>query len=281
MEIKQSKIMLTGATGGIGHSIAQQLANEGAQLILVGRSQAKLRSLLATLANPEQHQIVVADITTAQGLWQINHFAMQSPRINALINNAGCNQFKLLSQKTDAELEQEIQVNLLAPIQLCQSALSWLTQPGVMLNIGSTFGSIGYPGYSVYCAAKAGLHRFSEALDRELEGSGLRVLYLAPRATDTELNNAAVKQMNQQLGNKIDTPDVVANHVVAMLKQETSAKWIGWPEKLFARINQILPSVVASAIHKQQATLQHFLHPSVKPSVHPSVQPLSQPADHQ
>lgn len=272
MEIKQSKIMLTGATGGIGRAIAQQLAKEQAQLILVGRNQDKLLSLLTSLPYPEQHQILVADISTAQGQQQVTHFAMQSPRIKALINNAGCNHFRLLSQKSKSELEQEIQLNLLAPIQLCQSALSWLAQPGVMLNIGSTFGSIGYPGYSVYCAAKAGLHRFTEALDRELYGTGLRALYLAPRATDTELNSDAVKQMNQQLGNKVDDPSVVAHHVVAMIKQETAAKWIGWPEKLFARLNQILPAMVGGAINKQQATLQHFLHPAD--------QPTNQPIDH-
>lgn len=288
MEIKHCKIMLTGASGGIGRAIAKQLANQQASLILVGRQQDKLQSLLASLPEPERHQILVADITTAQGQQQVRQFAMQSPRIQALINNAGCNHFKLLSQKSNAELEQEIQLNLLAPIQLCQSAISWLAQPGVMLNIGSTFGSIGYPGYTTYCAAKAGLHRFTEALDRELYGTGLRALYLAPRATDTELNSDAVKQMNQQLGNKVDAPELVARHVIAMLQQETAAKWIGWPEKLFARVNQIFPSLVSNAIEKQQAILAHFLTPEIKPSdppmtqpmLKPQIQPSARPVDH-
>ncbi|MDK2721779.1 SDR family NAD(P)-dependent oxidoreductase, partial [Vibrio vulnificus] len=131
---------------------------------------------------------------------------------------AGCNAFAPLSQRSAHELEQELKLNLLTPMLLSQAALSWLSRPGIILNIGSTFGSIGYPGYSSYCAAKAGLHRFSEALDRELTAEEIRVLYLAPRATSTSLNSEAVVQMNQQLGNRSDDPQVVADHIVLMLE---------------------------------------------------------------
>ncbi|MFG6245373.1 short chain dehydrogenase, partial [Vibrio diabolicus] len=90
--------------------------------------------------------------------------------------------------------------------------------------------------------------------------TGIRALYLAPRATETSLNSDAVNEMNRQLGNKTDSPQVVANHVVTMLEKEISAKWIGWPEKLFARINQLLPSVVSSAIRKQQETIHQYVN---------------------
>ncbi|MGY0613552.1 SDR family oxidoreductase [Vibrio sp. FJH11] len=260
MNIKDSTILLTGATGGIGQSIATELANRGAQLLLVGRNEDKLVALKASLANPESHDVVVADILTAEGLSAIKERARQKHKVDALINNAGCNDFSLLSQKHPTQVEADIQLNLVAPMLLCQSALSWLKQPGVILNIGSTFGSIGYPGYTSYCAAKAGLHRFTEALDRELFATGIRALYLAPRATETSLNSDIVNEMNQKLGNKTDSPNVVAEHVVTMLEKEISAKWIGWPEKLFARINQLLPNVVSSAIKKQQQTIHQYVN---------------------
>lgn len=172
--------------------------------------------------------MLVADITTTDGLNAVRELARQKQKVDALINNAGSNDFSLLSQKRPTQIEADIQLNLVAPMLLCQSALSWLKQPGVILNIGSTFGSIGYPGYTSYCAAKAGLHRFTEALDRELFATGIRALYLAPRATETSLNSDTVNELNQKLGNKTDSPQVVAEHVVNMLEKEISAKWIGW-----------------------------------------------------
>ena len=260
MFIENSTILLTGATGGIGQAIANELANRGAHLILLGRNEEKLHALKESLSNQDNHDVLVADITSAEGLTAIKERARQNQKIDALINNAGCNDFSLLSHKCPTQIKDEIQLNLVAPMLLCQSALTWLKQPGIILNIGSTFGSIGYPGYTSYCAAKAGLHRFTESLDRELFATGIRALYLAPRATETSLNSDAVNEMNRQLGNKTDTPQVVAKHVITMLEKEISAKWIGWPEKLFARINQLLPNVVSSAIKKQQETIYQYVN---------------------
>lgn len=65
-------------------------------------------------------------------------------------------------------------------------------------------------------------------MNRELEGTGIKVLYLAPRATNTELNSEAVKQLNQALGNHSDEPEVVAQHVLTTLEREHNMRWIGW-----------------------------------------------------
>ncbi|EPF7651875.1 SDR family oxidoreductase [Vibrio vulnificus] len=264
MQLSQANILLTGATGGIGQATAKTLARLGANLILQGRNEQKLRALKNQLSGAERHHILLADLASEEGIAAVNRFAQQHyenhQRINVLINNAGCNAFAPLSERSAHDLEQEFKLNLLTPMLLSQASLSWLSRPGIILNIGSTFGSIGYPGYSSYCAAKAGLHRFSEALDRELTAEEIRVLYLAPRATSTSLNSEAVVQMNQQLGNRSDDPQVVADHIVLMLEKEIAAKWIGWPEKLFARLNQLLPSVVASAIRKQQHTIEQFIN---------------------
>lgn len=264
MDIKNKTILLTGASGGIGHAIAHTLAEHGAQLILVARHAEKLETVRQSLPQPECHCCVCADLTTADGLETLRiagqKYVKQGKRINIVINNAGMNQFRFLAQRTAKSIEQEIHLNLLSPIQVTQSALAWLSRPGIVLNMGSTFGSIGYPGYATYCASKSGLHRFSEAMNRELDGTGVKVLYLAPRATQTNLNSEAVNQLNQKLGNHRDTPNTVAKHVFEILKKEHAAKWIGWPEKLFARINQILPTVVSSSIKKQQAVIKQFIN---------------------
>lgn len=268
MQLKDKYVMLTGASGGIGQAIALSLAKKGAKLLLVARHTDRLKALIDTLPNPSEHQYLCADLTTPEGMKLLRNksieYLQHNNKFSVVINNAGTNQFRFLAQRDQASIQHEIDLNLTTPILVTQSALTWLERPGIILNIGSTFGSIGYPGYSTYCASKAGLHRFSEAMDRELDGAGIRVLYLAPRATNTELNSQLVTQMNQTLGNRCDKPQVVANHVVKMLTKEISAKWIGWPEKLFARINQLLPNLVTNSIRKQQETIHRFIKQAEK-----------------
>jgi len=264
MELKGKYILLTGASGGIGQQIAHALADKGANLLLSARDDVQLESLRQALCRPDDHQCITADLSKQQGLDTLQqHCQLQlqnKQRIDAVINNAGCNQFGFLAQRSSQSIEQELHLNLLVPILLSRFAITWLNRPGIILNMGSTFGSIGFPGYASYCAAKSGVQRFSESLDRELDGTGIRVLYLAPRATNTELNNQIVKQMNQQLGNQSDHPRVVAQHLVKVLEKELSTHWIGWPEKLFARINQIFPMLVSRAIRKQQSTIHQFIN---------------------
>ncbi|UIP28828.1 SDR family oxidoreductase [Photobacterium sp. TLY01] len=263
MDINNKRLLLTGACGGIGAEIAALLADAGASLILVGRNESKLRALQLSLNQPDSHRLIVADLSTPQGIETIHQTCQQWKRggtpIHGLINNAGSNCFASLSQREPASISNEIHLNLTVPVLLCQQALNWLSRPALILNIGSTFSAIGYPGYTTYCASKAGLQRFSEALHRELDGTGVQVLYLAPRATDTTLNSAAVTELNQQLGNQIDDPRWVAEQVMQCLIKETQVRWLGWPEKLWVRVNQIFPAPVASAIRKQSKTIRQYL----------------------
>ncbi|PKG38527.1 SDR family oxidoreductase [Psychromonas sp. Urea-02u-13] len=275
MQLQQKTILLTGATGGIGSAMAKALAQAGCYLVLIGRDQSKLEQLKGSLNNACKHRIVVCDISETNGLDYIDKqcktYSQQGIDIDGIINNAGCNQFALLSERNTKSIIDELNINLTSPIILSKLALGWLNRPGFILNIGSTFGSIGYPGYSSYCAAKSGLHRFSEALQRELKGTGINVFYLAPRATQTTLNNLHVNALNKQLGNQTDTPEIVAKNVLEVLQKEINTRWIGWPEKLFARINQLFPNLVSASIYKQQDTINSFLNsPSTQGEQHES-----------
>ncbi|MBY8158261.1 SDR family oxidoreductase [Vibrio fluvialis] len=264
MNLQGKRVLLTGASGGIGQEIAHALEAKGASLVLVARNRNKLEALKNSLNDPERHQTLCIDFQQPDSEEQLKAFGLEQvqneQRIDVLINNAGNNQFSFLAQRSAKSLQEEIHLNLMTPILTSQSALNWLQRPGIILNIGSTFGSIGFPGYTTYCAAKAGVQRFSEALDRELDGAGIRVLYLAPRATKTDLNDDRVTEMNRQLGNHSDAPSVVAKHVVSILEDEQASRWIGWPEKLFVRLNQIIPGVVSKSIRKQQDTIHQYIN---------------------
>jgi short-subunit dehydrogenase len=158
-------------------------------------------------------------------------------------------------------LQQQIELNLLSPILLTRALLPALKKTGNarVLNIGSTFGSIGYPGYTAYCASKFGLRGFTEALRRELADTGLCIMYLAPRATATTLNTANVVEMNKALGNGVDSADLVAEKAVAMLIDgKPATRFIGNPEGFFARLNQIIPALVDGSLRKQLSDIRHY-----------------------
>ena len=82
---------------------------------------------------------------------------------------------------------------------------------------------------------------FTEALRRELADTNVRVHYVAPRATRTGINTSAVERMNEELGVAMDPPELVAKAVCDMLVGGRVEAVLGWPEKLFARVNGVLP----------------------------------------
>jgi short-subunit dehydrogenase len=255
-------VLLTGASGGIGDAIARRLAAGGARLILVGRSVEKLQSLRSALAPvPGGHLLASADITTQAGRDLVrNMLAGLAAPIDVLINGAGVSRFALLAQSAPSDIEAQIGTNVVAPILVTQLVLPFLDcTRGRVINIGSSFGGIGYAGFSSYCASKFALRGFTEALRRELADSRLQIAYLAPRATSTPLNSAAVCAMNDALGNATDPPELVAASVERMLRAPRMRdRAMGWPERVFLRINAIFPSLVDGALRKQLAAIKRF-----------------------
>ncbi len=269
MKLKGKLILLTGASGGIGKAIARRLSAQGARLILVGRSTQQLNTLareLNVLAN--QGFVLQADITSRSGRDTIRTalLALQEP-LDALINCAGVNLFGLLEDNDPEAIEQLINTNVTATILLTQLVLPFVNKnSGRIVNIGSSFGGLGYPGFSAYCASKFALRGFSEALRRELSDSQIQVAHLAPRATNTSLNSDAVYAMNRELGTAMDEPDVVAAQLELMLTAKRMRdRNIGWPERLFLRINSIFPRIIDNALRGQLPIIRRHAQPSVEP----------------
>ncbi|MET0357291.1 MAG: SDR family oxidoreductase [Cellvibrio sp.] len=264
MQLEGKLILLTGATGGIGKAIARHLAAQGAQIILVGRSLHALQALSRELDIKRNGSFILqADITTTVGRDTIRTalLALQRP-LDGLINCAGINAFGLLTDLDPEKIEQLTATNIVAPILLTRLVLPFLnTQSGRILTIGSSFGGLGYPGFTAYCATKFAQRGFSEALRRELSDSKIQVAYLAPRATNTSLNSLAVFEMNRELGNSMDEPDVVASVVEKMLlAKQMRDRNIGWPERFFLQINSIFPKIIDGALRKQLSIIKRYAH---------------------
>ncbi|MFT5722761.1 MAG: short-subunit dehydrogenase [Motiliproteus sp.] len=267
MKPEQMQILITGASGGIGSETARLLSQSGARILAVGRNKQALEHLLDSLSpHPHQpHQSFCADLSDdPQRRQLLGDLQQQGIKPNVLINLAGTNQLALFDAQSDAEIRRIIDTNLTATVLLTHALLPLLKQQqdARIINVGSTLGSIGYPGYVSYCTSKFALRGFTEALQRELSDSRIRVQYFAPRATRTGLNSQAADRLNSQLKNAVDAPEQVAQELVSMLQSKETSRFIGWPEKLFVKLNGLFPSMVSRAINKQLAVIkQHASAP--------------------
>ena len=270
--------IITGASGGIGRAIAECLAAEGWSLLLIARDGTRLSQLRLALgdAHPtlrEQIAWLALDLTAPAAMAElVSYLGETQQTVDLVIHAAGCQRFACLEDQDDHAMEQQLALNLRVPMQLTRSLLPLMSPGSTIVTVGSTFGSIGYPGFSVYCATKAGLHAFSEALARELGPDGPRVCLLVPRATATELNHGAVDAMNQALGTAVDSPARVATELMQLLASRQRRRYIGWPEKLFVRLNALLPWLVDRAIGAQRQQICNFA------STHPAACPAPAPA---
>lgn len=262
MKLAGKTVLLTGANGGIGSCLARELANDGAALILTGRDEPSLRRLQQTLSEPGRHQVKVVDLMSATGVHSLVKSCQErTGNVDILINNAGMSDFSFVAS-SDSEVSRAlIELNLTVPVTLTASLLpALLRRPeAAVINIGSAFGSIGYPGFAVYGASKSGLKTFSEALRRELADSGVRVLYAAPRATLTPMNSSRVVAMNKALGNAMDDPETVAAAITARIRK---GQWgdisFGRPERFYAMLNRIFPRIIDLAMRQQLQKIRHF-----------------------
>ena len=261
--LKRKTVLLTGATGGIGSEIARLLVANDIDLILVDINKDALRSQFVSL-NPDSTLVktVAADLSTREGLDLVESMLSSMSRpLDVLINCAGINAFSMFEDMTPETIEKLIRVNVLSPIQLTRRLLPYLemSEQSQIINFGSTLGSIGYPGFSIYCASKFAIRGFTESLRRELANTRISVSYIAPRATRTRINSEPVNKMNEALGVKYDEPAYVASEVLKIVMNgKSQVRHLGWPEKLFVRVNGLLPKLVDNSLRKQLATITRF-----------------------
>lgn len=259
------RLVLTGASGGLGHAFALALAPSSHSMILCGRHEVRLRALQQKLQamHPALGVTIVAGDLTQSGTQDAVEAAarkLDAP-IDLLVNAAGINDFHEFGGQDPQSMARLVAVNLLAPILLTQRLLAQLkTAPRAQIvNIGSIFGYIGYPGFALYCATKFGLRGFSQALRRELSDTKVSVRYFAPRAVRTALNSAAVEGMNKEMGTAEDAPHAVASELVRFIAAKAWDRRLGFPERLYVWLNHLAPAVNDSAIRGRLPVIRKYL----------------------
>lgn len=261
MQLHDKTVLLTGAAGGIGQCLAMALASAGSNLILIGRDESRLEILRKRLpVNDREHIALAIDLLTEAGRRELVQLCNRQG-IDVLINNAGISEFSLFNEIENSALATLIALNLTVPMLLVKELLPLLMRrpEAAIVNIGSVLGYIGYPGFSVYGASKAGLRGFSEALRRELSDSSVRVLHVSPRSTQTTINSSQVNAMNAVLGTASDEPEFVAATIIARLQSRAAGNSvIGWPERFYVWLNAVCSALTDRSIAKHLPTIKKF-----------------------
>lgn len=236
--LDRKSVLITGASGGLGALVARQMAASGAHVVALGRTRP-----------PGVDGFLRHDLSTAEGI-ETAARAIEGGRWDILVNLAGVQHFGPVEQEEPADLMAGYLVNLVAPVRLSQAVLPMMKArgSGQIVNIGSIFGSINFAHFATYSSAKAGLRGFSQALRRELAGTGVDVTYVAPRAVRTAMVSERVLEFAKLTQMNIDPPEATARRIVAAIRKRRRDVYLGFPESFFVRLNALMPGLVDRAL---------------------------------
>jgi len=182
MQLPDSRVLVTGASTGIGRVTALRLAAKGARVWVAARDEQRLKSLAS-----EHSAIVpvVADVTNEDDRAAL---VEGCEPVDVLVNNAGLGWKGLVEDMAPAQVRELFDINVLALIDLSQRVLPGMLERGRghIVNIGSVAGYVSVPGETVYSATKFAVEAFSDGLRREVSGRGVDVTLIAPGPIKTE-----------------------------------------------------------------------------------------------
>lgn len=252
--------LITGASSGIGYELAKVFAGHGHDLILVARTEKKLKELAQDLE--KQHRIkavvVACDLSlpnSAQGLYE--QIRAQNLEIDNLVNNAGFGSHGVFAESSLMNIQSMIQVNITTLTELCRLYISDMLKEksGRILNVASTAAFQPGPMMTVYYATKAYVLHFSEGLYEELKATGISVTALCPGPTQSNFG-AAANASDLPIFNTISIPtseDVAKYGYDSLMKQKPIAIH-GFVNNIMARTVGFMPrNAVRSMVMKMQS----------------------------
>ncbi len=182
--------MITGASSGIVRAIARAFLGEGADLVVVARREERLAELAAEAeALGRACVVVTGDAREEETAIRALQAALERlGRLDILVNNAGMGIYKRLEETSLADYDQMMDTNMRSTFVFTRQVVPALLRrgSGMIINVSSMAGVMGFPGEAVYCATKFAQVGFTQALDRELRPKGIKVGVLCPGGVKTE-----------------------------------------------------------------------------------------------
>lgn len=189
MELKNKTVVITGASSGIGQSLALALAETGANLVLVARREEKLKEIAAALPEGISSLVIPADVSQEADVQNmIDRTVEKFGGIDVMVNNAGYGLFKPIHEMSAEDFDGMIAVNLRGVFLGMKYALARMYEQGrggAIVTISSLAGKNGFAGGGGYCASKFGVMGLMEAAFHEARSQNVRVINIAPGSVDT------------------------------------------------------------------------------------------------
>ena len=263
--MKGSRIILTGASEGIGRALALALAARGARVALAARDRERLESLAQQCrAAGGEAFAVPTDVTSQQDLeWLVAETVKTFGGVDVVIHNAGITMWSRFDALQDlSTFERLMEVNYLAPVRLTALALPHLkASRGLIVAVASLAGLTGVPERTAYAGSKHAMVGFFDSLRIELADSGVDVTVVAPDFVVSEIHKRAIGPDGEPLGNspmmksRIMTADHCAAHIVRGIERRqrlvlmtARGRWGRWL-KLLAP--SLIDRVAARAIRQR------------------------------
>lgn len=227
---KNRLALVTGASSGLGADFARQLAQAGAEVILVARRRQSLEKLAEEIG--PQARAYPCDLSSASDREQL---MAAFPNLDILVNNAGLGIYGSFSEVDWSQLDSMLEVDIRALTHLTHLALPVMKKRGWgrILQVASTASFQPCPSYAAYAAAKSYVLNFSLALDHELKGTGVRCSTLCPGVTATEFFQVSGQQLTPfQRRSMMKSPEVAAIGLRALEN--------GQPYVVAGRMNRLL-----------------------------------------
>jgi short-subunit dehydrogenase len=200
-EIRHSRVIVTGASSGIGRALALELARNGAELVVTARREDRLRELAGEIAAlGGQVESVVGDLCepdTRRAV--IEAVERRFGGLDILVNNAGAGALGLFEHADAERLRRVMEVNFFSLVEMTRQAFPLLrrgTNP-MLVNLSSIIGHRGVPYNSEYCASKFAVRGFSESIRTEWTRHGIDVLVVCPGTTQTEFFDRVIERTGQ------------------------------------------------------------------------------------
>ena len=189
MDLSGARVLVTGASRGIGEAIARQAASRGAKVIGVARSAGALNDVMQAI-NGVAYPCDLSEAAQRNDL--IGRLEAVHGAIDVVVNNAGVDDTKMFAEASALDVERVITLNQVVPIELMRQAVPLMRSRGRghVVNISSLAAAGGFAGMTLYCSSKAGLSGFHRVLRHELKGSpvGLSLVEIGPIPTDMLAN---------------------------------------------------------------------------------------------
>lgn len=249
MNLKNSTILITGGTSGIGLEFVTQLTEIGATIIVTGRKQDALDETKKNFPNVHTFK---SDVSNPQDIKDLyDTVTTLFPELNLIINNAGMMRLiDLQDQSLDLEnINREIAINLTGTIQMVHQFLPHLLKQksSGIVNVSSGIAFMSYSAAPIYSATKAAVRAYTQALRLQLENTNVKVFEMIPPGVKTNLQNEWVKQPNPAMMMTADK--MVKISIDGLLKDKKELK--PFPIRILKLASRLIPNLLLNYGHKE------------------------------